>query len=103
MSYYLVFIAGMATAWLVLGLLSASRCGDCARKRVEGQSQPEPDVCGFCGKPGADKVYRPSQWPGENYPGTEFVHAECEDREAQRAMTACRAMMGDEAFNHMRF
>lgn len=47
------------------------------------------DVCGLCYEPGADKmalwtgggVY----WPGERRSETEFVHAECEREETERA------------------
>ena len=47
------------------------------------------DICGLCGKPGADKmalwtgggVY----WPGEIIPDTEMVHQECEREETRRA------------------
>lgn len=43
------------------------------------------DICGFCGKPGADKVPHPVRWPGEESAGSEFVHAECEEEECRRA------------------
>ena len=43
------------------------------------------DICGFCGKTGADKIPHPVRWPGENSAGTEFVHAECEAEECKRA------------------
>jgi hypothetical protein len=43
------------------------------------------DICGLCGFPGADKVPHPIHWPGENSPGTEYVHATCEDEECRRA------------------
>ncbi|MFA6031152.1 MAG: hypothetical protein WC969_14950 [Elusimicrobiota bacterium] len=57
-------------------------------------SDPElnPDICGLCGEPGADKmalwtgggVY----WPGEVRSETELVHAECEREETRRAHAA---------------
>jgi hypothetical protein len=43
------------------------------------------DLCGFCGRPGADKVPHPVLWPGEQRAGTEFVHATCEHAECGRA------------------
>ena len=43
------------------------------------------DVCGFCGQSGADKVPHPVRWPGEESACTEYVHAECENEECQRA------------------
>lgn len=44
-----------------------------------------PDVCGFCNLPGADKIPHPVRWPGEQAPGSEYVHRECEEEECQRA------------------
>lgn len=46
---------------------------------------PNDDICGFCGQPGADKIPQPVRWPGEDAAGTEFVHAACEDEETRRA------------------
>jgi hypothetical protein len=43
------------------------------------------DICGLCGKPGADKVPHPVYWPGEREPGTPYVHEDCEDEECARA------------------
>ena len=43
------------------------------------------DICGLCGKPGADKYAHPVHWPGERVPDGPFVHAECEDEECRRA------------------
>jgi len=43
------------------------------------------DICGLCGKPGADKIPHPVYWPGEQRPETEYVHAKCEERECKRA------------------
>jgi hypothetical protein len=43
------------------------------------------DICGLCGKPGADKYKHPMHWPGEENPEGEFVHAECEQAECKRA------------------
>lgn len=42
-------------------------------------------VCGLCGQPGANKVPHPIRWPGEAIPATAFVHAECEQKECERA------------------
>lgn len=44
-----------------------------------------PAICGFCDKPGADKIPHPVRWPGEESAGTEYVHEECENREQERA------------------
>jgi len=43
------------------------------------------DICGFCGKPGADKIPHPVRWPGEESAGTRLVHSECEDEECMGA------------------
>lgn len=45
----------------------------------------EDDICGLCGKPGADKYAHPVHWPGERIPDSELVHAECEAEECRRA------------------
>ena len=45
----------------------------------------EADICGFCGKAGADKVPHPVRWSGEESAGTDFVHEACEDAECGRA------------------
>ncbi|MCA9340283.1 MAG: hypothetical protein KDA17_05195 [Candidatus Saccharibacteria bacterium] len=41
--------------------------------------EQDTDICGLCGEPGADKIPHPVYWPGERRPGSEFVHADCED------------------------
>ncbi len=46
------------------------------------------DICGLCGKPGADKMPHPVHWPGEEAPTTQYIHAECEDAECKRAHAA---------------
>lgn len=46
---------------------------------------PDLDICGLCGEPGADKYAHPIHWPGERVPDGQFVHADCEDEECQRA------------------
>lgn len=46
------------------------------------------DICGLCGEPGADKIPHPNYWPGEQRPGSELVHAECEQEECRRAHAA---------------
>lgn len=43
------------------------------------------DICGFCGFPGADKIPHPVRWPGEESAGTDYIHAECEQAECNRA------------------
>ena len=50
------------------------------------------DLCGFCGRPGADKVPHPVRWPGESAAGTPYFHATCEDEECRRA----HALLSDE-------
>ena len=47
-----------------------------------------PDICGLCQQPGADKVPHPHYWPGELRPDEEYVHADCEAAESQRACDA---------------
>ena len=49
---------------------------------------PEVDICGLCGKPGANKYAHPIHWPGERIPNGSLVHAECEEEECTRAHTA---------------
>ena len=46
------------------------------------------DICGYCGKPGAEKLPLCS-WPNQDDPQSEYVHAECENKAAQEAMDAC--------------
>lgn len=43
------------------------------------------DICGLCGEEGADKIPHPVYWPNELRPNTDFVHAECEENETNRA------------------
>lgn len=54
-----------------------------------GLGSTDGDLCGLCGQPGADKMALWTgggiYWPGEERPDTEFVHAECERRETERA------------------
>lgn len=45
----------------------------------------EEDICGLCGKPGADKMAHPMHWPGEAIPEGPYVHAACEEEECRRA------------------
>jgi hypothetical protein len=50
------------------------------------------DICGYCGKAGADKMALWTggslYWPGEFVPDTEMVHSECEEEETKRAHAA---------------
>lgn len=50
------------------------------------------DICGLCGKPGADKMALWTgggiYWPGETVPETEMVHQECEETERAHAAAA---------------
>lgn len=48
----------------------------------------EPNICGFCGLPGADKIPHSLRWPGEQSADTEFVHSVCEQAECSRARAA---------------
>ena len=51
-------------------------------------NQDEEDVCGLCGKPGADKIAHPVLWPGESGSDTGFVHEACEQEECKMAHAA---------------
>jgi len=62
---------------------------------VEAQ-ELDADICGFCGKPGADKIPHPVRWPDEESAGTEYVHAECEAVECERASSLCHGKARDE-------
>lgn len=55
---------------------------------MKAEAQPEQDICGLCGEPGADKVAHPIHWPGECVPDGPLVHAECEVEECRRAHAA---------------
>lgn len=50
---------------------------------------PDDDLCGLCGEPGADKMAKWTggaiYWPGEERPDTEMVHSDCENEECRRA------------------
>ena len=48
-------------------------------------NENEEDICGLCGRPGADKFAHPIHWPGERVPGGPLVHEACEDAECRRA------------------
>lgn len=61
--------------------LEAPDGGDLLQLGVE----PNDDICGFCGLPGANKEPHPIRWPGEAIAGTKYVHADCEDAECRRA------------------
>jgi hypothetical protein len=43
------------------------------------------DICGLCGKSGADKLAHPIHWPGEQVPDGPLVHEDCENAECSRA------------------
>jgi hypothetical protein len=53
---------------------------------VAAESNEDEDICGLCGKPGADKYAHPVRWPGELEPSEPLVHSSCEAIECQRAM-----------------
>lgn len=48
----------------------------------------DPELCGLCGQPGADKIAHSIRWPGELAPTSPYVHAECEQLEMERAFYA---------------
>ncbi len=54
------------------------------------------DICGLCGKSGADKVHHPCYWPTELKPGTKNVHSECEQEECKWAYAEFYREVGDE-------
>ena len=51
----------------------------------EGLKASDEDICGLCGKPGADKYHHPVHWPDEQIPDGPLVHATCEEEECKRA------------------
>lgn len=59
-----------------------------ARLRKALEVKQSENICGLCGKPGADKIPHPIHWPGERVPDTEYVHADCESEECGRAHAA---------------
>jgi hypothetical protein len=54
-------------------------------KRTPFVKENVDDVCGLCGKTGADKIPHPVYWPNEQPPQSEYVHSDCENEECQRA------------------
>ena len=50
--------------------------------------EPDEDICGLCGEPGADKFAHPIHWPGEQVSDGPLVHRECEEEECRRAHAA---------------
>ena len=81
----------------------ALRMADSRRDRqlMKEFSDP-PDICGLCGEAGADKVPHPHRWPGERAPGTELVHASCEDEECRRAHAALTDKQREDFLNSCR-
>ncbi|MGB9154386.1 MAG: hypothetical protein WCD70_15005 [Alphaproteobacteria bacterium] len=59
--------------------------GNPASEQKQTLTTNDEDICGLCGKPGADKMPHPLHWPGEQEPDTDLVHAECEQEECGRA------------------
>ncbi len=76
------------TARLLPDLVRRIVAGDAALARHEADTDDEEDICGLCGEPGADKAACPVGWPGQRTPATPYVHSECEEAEACRAMEA---------------
>ncbi len=62
----------------------AKRCAAQSPERSQ-VAETGKEICGHCGQPGVDKVPHPIRWPGEQDPGTDYIHAECEERECARA------------------
>ena len=58
--------------------------GEFIPSQEEGNIEEE-DICGLCGKPGADKIPHPIHWPGEQIPDSRLVHTDCENKECKRA------------------
>lgn len=58
-------------------------------KDIKNKTDGNEDICGLCGKPGADKMALWTggglYWPGEIRPDSELVHHECEREETERA------------------
>ncbi len=54
------------------------------------------DICGLCGKSGADKMHHPCHWPTEREPKTKYVHSECEKHECEKAYFEFRRKVGDD-------
>lgn len=78
------FVAFGAALFVVVALLFVAALCD---SRLDRPLDDEPDdICGLCGQPGADKIPHPYRWPGERLPDMPYVHSECEDEEATRAM-----------------
>ena len=79
----------LTSCWLAVLVVVASlivatvRCGREIDRLTEDASS---DVCGYCGRGGADVRASCLKWPGERDPGTPFVHVTCEDLESDRAM-----------------
>ena len=73
----------LSVGWLA-GVLTSSLTD--RRLDAEKSEPPPDDICGLCGRPGADKVPSPVRWPGERVSCEPLVHAECEDDEARAAM-----------------
>jgi hypothetical protein len=78
-----------------LKLVFCSKCGHdyCSKGCIVAHENQctavrEDTICGLCGRPWADKIPHPVYWPGEQEPGTQLVHSECEDAECQRAHAA---------------
>ena len=76
-----------------LARLGSEAMSDCTHDCRQGRDCTcAEDICGLCGQTGADKMAlwtgNGIYWPGEEIPGTEFVHAECERAETERAHSA---------------
>jgi hypothetical protein len=63
-------------------------------KELDANAQQ--DICGLCGKPGADKIPHPMHWPGERIPETDLVHGDCERLECEDAFVSYRRRVGED-------
>lgn len=59
------------------------------------------DICGFCGLPEADKIPHPIRWPDERNPGTQLVHAACEEAECSRASSLITGKRRDDFLRNL--
>ncbi len=81
---------------MILGIipgLAGIRCTGPQESESNRMTQDNPlDICGLCGRDGADKMAAWTgggvYWPGETKPETELVHASCEAEEQRRAHAA---------------
>jgi hypothetical protein len=81
----LIFLAAPADTWTITPELIINDYLPVNIVVTLSQDDEDADICGLCGEPGADKIPHPMYWPGERRPGSEYVHASCEQEECSRA------------------